>query len=153
MQLQPHVEALQADLAELAALGDDATAAAAARLSNALRASVGLRLLEVLGEAALELSSQLPSGHVDVRLAGQEPSLVYVAEEAAEQRAGLDPEESASARITLRLPEALKAEVEALATREGLSVNTWLVRALARAVSGPSTPTRSTRRLTGFARS
>ena len=37
----------------------------------------------------------------------------------------------ATARINLRLPEPLKARVEQAAEQEGLSINTWLVRAVA----------------------
>ena len=62
-------------------------------------------------------------------------------------------EDGLTARITLRLPENLKATIELVAGREGMSINTWLVRALARAVSTPSTPRRSSNRLTGFGRS
>ena len=149
MQLGPHVEALQRDLAAIAAVGDATTAAAARRLSQALAASAGLRLLDVLSEAALELSGQLPTGHIEVRLAGQDPTLVYVEREPAAPPA----EDAAAARITLRLPEGLKASIEAAAAREGLSVNTWLVRALTRAVSGAPAGPRVGSRLTGFGRS
>ena len=41
-------------------------------------------------------------------------------------------EDGGTARITLRLPEQLKARVEDAAAREGFSVNTWLVRAVSR---------------------
>ena len=149
MQMAPHIEALQADLAEMAALGDEATAQAAQRLSLALRSSAGLRILDALTEAALELSSQIPTGHVEVRLAGQDPSLVFV----AEQQADAVAEDDQSARITLRLPESLKAKLDAAAAREGVSVNTWLVRALSRAVSSPRPSIRVGNRLTGFGRS
>jgi len=149
MQVTPHVETLKADLEAVAAVGDDAVSQAAARLAGALTASLGLRLLEVLQEAAHEVSSQLPSGRVDVRLAGQEAILVYVEDEPAGE-APPPQEEGASARITLRLGESLKVAVEAAATREGLSVNSWLVRALARAVAG-GPATRVGSRLTGFA--
>jgi predicted HicB family RNase H-like nuclease len=150
VQLASFIEALESDLAAIAAVGDESTAAAAARLAQALRASVGMRLLDLLGEAALEVSAQLPSGHVEVRLAGQDPSLVFVAEEAAEPAQRAD--DGLTARITLRLPESLKGAVEAAASREGISVNAWLVRALARSVSsGP--PRGSGGRLTGYARS
>src|SRR5438874_1798854 len=132
MELAPHVEALQRDLAAIAAVGDDATAQAAQRLSVAIRASTGLRLLDALGEVALELNAQLPSGRVEVRLAGQDPSLVYVDEGGAAPPAS---DEGATARITLRLTESLKAGIEAAAAREGVSVNTWLVRALGRSIS------------------
>jgi hypothetical protein len=116
MQMAPHVQALQSDLAELAAVGDDATAQAAQRLSLALRSSVGLRLLDALTEAALELSSQLPSGHVEVRLAGQDPQFVYVEDQAAAPSPPAD--DGLTARITLRLPEALKATIELVASRD-----------------------------------
>src|SRR5881275_3153104 len=101
METASFVEALQSDLEQIAAVGDDAVSAAAQRLAGALRASAGLRLLDVLGETALELSGQLPDGHVEVRLAGQDPSLVYVeSPEAQEAPVGV---EELSARITLRL--------------------------------------------------
>jgi len=149
MQTAQYVDALLADLAAIASVGDEATAAAAERLSQALRASLGLRLLDVLGEAALEVSGQLPSGHVEVRLAGQEPSLVYVEQQDAP--AAVPDEEGMAARITLRLPDSVKAAVEAAAAREGLSVNSWILRSLKR---GLDTPTRRPgRRLTGFAES
>jgi hypothetical protein len=152
MELQPHVDALVRDLNTIAAIGDDATSQAAARLAAALRGSAGLRLLDALSEAALELSGQLPGGHVEVRLAGQDPSLVYVEDQPAPTAQAADDE--LSVRITLRLPEGLKIAVEGAAARDGVSVNTWLVRALARAVSnwavrgsGPGN------RLQGYARS
>jgi hypothetical protein len=152
MQTTPYIDALLADLEAMASLGDEAVADAARRLSQTLRASAGLRLLDLLGEAALEVSSQLPSGHVEVRLAGQEPSLVYIDEEPAEP-APAAAEDAASARITLRLSEALKISVEAAAAREGVSVNTWIVRSLNRAATAPTTVRRSGRRLTGYAES
>jgi hypothetical protein len=150
VQLERFIDALEAELASLAAIGDEESQAAAARLSGALRSAAGLRFLDVLSEAALELSAQLPSGHVEVRLAGQEPSLVFV--ESPDAAAPPPGDEGLSSRITLRLPEQLKASIEAAAAREGVSVNAWLVRALARSVSSP--PRRqSGSRLTGFGKS
>jgi hypothetical protein len=154
VQLRPFIEGLQADLAEIAAVGDDDVAEAARRLAAAIGASAGLRLLDALTEAALELTSQLPSGHVEIRLSGQDPSLVYVEEEAepAPPSAG---EDALVARISLRLPEGLKVAIEAAATREGVSVNSWLVRSLARAVSsgGGGGRRAAGNRLTGYGRS
>jgi hypothetical protein len=150
MQLTSITEALEADLAAIASVGDENVAAAAERLAQALRASLGMRLLDLLGEAALEVSAQLPSGHVEVRLAGQDPSLVFVPEEPSEPAQA--PDDGLTARITLRLPDSLKGAVEVAASREGVSVNAWLVRALARSVSsGP--PRGPGGRLTGFAKS
>ena len=152
MELQRFIESLAADLEQIAGSGDDAAGEAARRLTAALRASAGLRLLDVLGEAALELSTQLLGGHVEVRLAGQNPSLVYVDDE----QGALAPatgDDSLAARITLRLPEGLKASIDAAASREGVSVNTWLVRALARAISSGGPRRGPGNRLTGYGRS
>src|SRR5438093_10814283 len=128
----------------VAELGDEATADAAGRLVVSLQASVGLRLLDALSEAALELNAKLPSGHVEVRLAGQDPELVYVGEEPEAPAAGA--EEAYTARITLRLPEGLKSSVDEAAAREGVSVNTWIVRALSRS-STSTTAVQSRNRL------
>src|SRR6476620_2389363 len=125
MQLQRFVDALKADLTAVAELGDESTAEAAGRLTLTLQASVGLRLLDALSEAALELNEKLPSGHVEVRLTGQDPTLVYVSDEPEAQAAG-GGDEADTARITLRLPEALKTSVEEAAAREGVSVNTFI---------------------------
>jgi predicted DNA binding CopG/RHH family protein len=149
MQLSVHIEALLSDLTSVGSLGDEAVAQAAERLSDALKSSARLRLLDLLSDVTLEVSDQLPSGHVEIRLAGQEPSLVYVEErESAEPAA---PEDGMSARISLRLPEALKAAIEAAAAREGLSANTWLVRELKRAVHRGSAHKSFGSGLTGFA--
>ena len=151
--MAPHITAIQADLAAAASLGDEATAEAARRISDALGSSLHLRLLDLLGEAALDVNGQLPAGQVEVRLAGREPELVFV----AEPDVAVEPQPSGddqSARISLRLGEALKAAVEAAADREGVSTNTWIVRALSRALeSRASMRVRSGNRLQGFAQS
>jgi hypothetical protein len=149
MQLQRYIDALKADLTAVAELGDESTAEAAGRLVLTLQASVGLRLLDALSEAALELNDKLPGGHVEVRLTGQDPELVFVGEEPEAPAAAAD--EAYTARITLRLPEALKGAIEVAASAEGVSVNTWIVRALSRGSSG-TTQQQSGNRLTGYAR-
>jgi hypothetical protein len=149
METARFISALERDLAAVAAVGDDQTAAAAERLIQALRGSAGMRLAETLGEAALEISAQLPAGHVEVRLAGPDPELVFVGGEPAEPPA-VAADDGLTARITLRLPESLKRELEAAASREGVSLNTWLIRALARSTAPPVR--RSGNRLTGYGR-
>jgi hypothetical protein len=154
MQLDGHVQALREDLARVAAVGDESTARAAELLAVALESSIGRRLLEALGEAALELNAQLDGGRVEIRFAGSDPELVYVPDE--EGPAAEPADEAYTARITLRLPESLKARLEAAASREGVSVNTWLVQALSRAGEPrPSTGGSggSRRRLSGYGRS
>ncbi len=148
MRLSDFTEALKADLVSLSELGDDSAAEAARRLTLALQASAGLRLLDALGAAAEEISGQLPSGRVEIRLTGQDPELVFVEDETSPAATGAD--DAFTARITLRLPESLKLRIETAAARESVSVNAWIVRALAR---GTAPGGRSGNRLTGYARS
>ena len=149
MQLESHIQAIQQDLAATAGLGDDATAEAARRLSDALAATLHLRLLDLLGEAALEIGGQFEAGRIEVRLAGRDPELVVVTDEAADAgRFGVTEEHTG--RITLRLPESLKAGIEAAATREGISTNAWLVHAIARTLDHRSSK-RSRNRIQGYA--
>lgn len=152
MQIDGYVQALREDLARVAAVGDESTARAAELLSVALEASAGRRLLEALGEAALELNGQLESGRVEVRFAGGDPELVYVRDE--EVAPAEQADEAFTARITLRLPESLKNRLDGAASQSGVSVNTWLVQVLVRALE-PRTPSSggSRRRLTGYGRS
>ena len=86
MQLEVHIQAIREDLANTAGLGDEATAEAAQRLSEALGSTLHLRLLDLLGEAALEIGRPAGSGRVEVRLAGRDPELVVVMDEAADAR-------------------------------------------------------------------
>ena len=148
MNLTLVLEGVQEDLQGLAELGDERSAEVAHRLSDALSSSLRLRLFDLLAQVAVELSSKLPAGHVEVRLAGQEPELVFV--DSSDEPG--TPTEELSARISLRLPESLKATVEKAADREGVSTNTWLVRAIARATE--SRPVRvSGKRLSGYGQS
>ena len=148
MQITPYLDALQRDLAAVATAADASSTEIVRRFSAALEASARLRLLEAVSEAAHELTPQLPGGRVEVRLAGSDPSLVYV-EETRPPPPGA--EDGLTARISLRLPEALKADIESAASREGISVNSWIVQVLGRGVE--DRPRRFGNRLRGFARS
>ena len=149
MQLSAHIEALQHDLAAVAALGDEASRQAAERISQALEPSVRLRLQDLLTEAAAEITSQLPNGRVDVRFAAGDLELTYVEEEVpAGPPVSTD---DMTARITLRLPEGLKGIVEAAAALEGLSANTWLVQTIAR--NAEQRRRHGAKRLTGYGQS
>ena len=150
MQMAPFVESVQHDLAAVAAVSDPQTGETVQRISAALESSFRLRLLEAVTAAAHELTSQLSGGHVEVRLAGQDPALVFV-EDAPTPGPSVGGEDAFTARITLRLPEALKASVEFAASRDGISVNAWIVQALSRSID--PRPHRGPKRLTGFARS
>ena len=149
MNVAAFVEALQRDLEAVAGMGDDAVAEAARRIAAALEPSLRLRLMDVLGEAAVELTSQLPNGHIEVRVAGGDPELVYVEERSAPMPTADD---SLSARVTLRLPETLKTIIEAAAQDEGVSANTWLLQQISRSAT-PKRRGQGGRRMSGWGRS
>jgi hypothetical protein len=146
------VEALASDLVALGALGDEATAAAARRLAAAMEGPITARLLESLSQVAAEVRTTLPTGRLEVRLAGGDADLVYVEEEHPSDEVDDDIDAESSARITLRLPGTLKGRIEAASSREGVSVNTYIVRALgqqSRYERGPKVG----KRLSGYGRS
>jgi hypothetical protein len=152
MQLDSHIQAIRDDVASTARIGDEATAEAAQKLSDALAATLHLRLLDLLGEAALEIAGQLGTARVEVRLAGREPQLVVVSEEPQDDdEAPVATGEELSGRITLRLPETLKARVEEAAAREGISTNAWLIRSIARILDSRHRARRGRNRLQGYA--
>jgi HicB family len=153
MDLRPHLDAILGDLEALAG-SDEATAATLERLARPLEASVQIRLLDVLGEASLELGEQLTAGHVEVRVAGRDARLVYVG--APETVAPAEPaeDEGETTRLTLRMSDSLKTAVEAAATTDGVSVNAWLVRAVKGALDRPPQRMRASgNRIKGYARS
>lgn len=155
MNLDPFVDQLRRDLLTAADAGGEEARALAERLTAPLESSVRLALLSALSQAAEEITGQLAPGTVDVRLRGDDLGFAVSpppAPEAHEAPApgtpepAPDVEEGETVRITLRLPEQLKARVDEAATRLGVSVNTWLVRAVANAVEPQPRPTSAPRR-------
>lgn len=152
MDLTPYLEAVRADL-EAVSGSDESTLAVAERLARALEPSLQLRLLDALGQAAQEMSEQLPAGRVDVRLSGRDVHLVVVFDEAPPQAVAAE-EEGGTTRITLRLAESVKTRVEQQADREGISTNSWLVRAVLRGLEQQHQRHRRVgNRITGLAQS
>ena len=144
MQIQTHVDELQRQLLSAAAPGGEAAEELAARLITALEPAARLVVLEALSEAAGEITRELAPGSVDVRLRGREIDFV-VALPAVEAPAAAEPthsgpvatddaDDAATSRTTLRLPDAVKARAEQAATADGVSLNTWLVRAIGAAL-------------------
>jgi hypothetical protein len=139
MQLQHHIAQVSEQLAAAAALGDDRTKEIAGHLASASASAVRLALLNAVSEAADEITAALldypGSPAVGVHLDGEEITLdVRPTQSPEDAEAPRRDDGEANARISLRLTEALKAEIDAAAEREGVSVNTWLVRAAAAAV-------------------
>jgi hypothetical protein len=139
MQFEKHVAQVQDQLGAAAALGDDRAREIAAALATAAAPAVRLAVLNALTEAADEITSALldypGSPTVTVRLDGDQLAVdVHMAQPAAEADDVRHDDGDTSARISLRLSESLKSDIDAAAEQDGVSVNTWLVRAAAAAL-------------------
>lgn len=158
MELNPYLDALREDLLAAAALGDEETRRAATLLTTALEPAARLALMSALSDFAAEVSQQLGDTTVDVSLRGRDVQ-VSVTEQDAQNAAAVwdlrltgDPEDPADAddendlgravreagdelsRTTLRLVNRLKAQAEHAANVQGVSLNTYIQRAVADAV-------------------
>jgi hypothetical protein len=151
MDLTPYVDHLRHHLLVAAQAGGEEARVLAERLTAPLDSATRLVLLDALSAAADEITRDLAPGSVDLRLRGGEPSFVVSPPptEAAfddtaeagdndwvEAAPAAHPEgdEGGTSRINLRLRDSLKLRAEQAANREGLSVNAWLVRAVAAAL-------------------
>ncbi len=168
MDLDRYVSELQTQLAAAAENRDSDARAVAEQLSAALDAAVRLMVLGVLSDAASEITREIAPGSVDVMLRGRDPHLVVVRPEASETDATgpstpevavpAEPlDDTVTSRTTLRLPDRLKARVEQAAAEEGVSVNSWFVRAIAAALEPnvrrpPRRETKQGDSFTGWAR-
>jgi HicB family len=135
MDITPYVDSLKRDLMAAAEAAGDEARNTAERLTYALDPAARLALMEAISQAAAEITAELPSGGVDVRLDGRDLDFVVHAPSAvpaapappSPPMAGEDDEEGGLSRITLRIPESVKSKAEEMAARSGQSLNTWLV--------------------------
>jgi len=139
MELGQYVTDLQRQLVDAADNGAEDTRAVAERLAAGLDAATRLVLLDALSAAAGEITRDLAPGSVDVRLRGRQIEFVVTQastdpETDERSAATVDLDDASTSRTTLRLPDALKARVDEAAAADRLSVNTWLVRAIAAAL-------------------
>ncbi|MEW1616134.1 MULTISPECIES: hypothetical protein [unclassified Streptomyces] len=154
MDLARYIDNLRRELSVAAETGGEEERILAERLVAQLSSSIQLTLLEVLSDASDEISRELMPGSVEIRLRGLDPTFIVTLppedhgyDEAEDE--GFDSmsatvappgpatapsspngEGGATARINFRPPEYLKTAIEEAASRERLSVNAWLVRAV-----------------------
>lgn len=139
MELDRYVLDLQSQLEASVADGVADTRKVAERLAASLDAATRLVLLDALSAAASEITRDLAPGSVDLRLRGRDVEFVVThapAEQHDELRGAesVDLSETSTSRTTIRLPDALKGKVDDAAAADGLSVNSWMVRAIADAL-------------------
>lgn len=166
MFLQPLIDDVREQLLNAAENSGAESREAAERMTATIDSALRLALLEAVSAAAAEITVDLAPGSAEVRLRGRDPEFAVTlpAEDEAPReliaapapRSIAEAEDGGATRITLRLPEQLKARVEEAASREGLSANAWLVRVLTAATDGtrPQTPPTLTsgRAFTGWVR-
>jgi hypothetical protein len=166
MDLTPYVDGLRRDLTAAAAAGTEETRRTAGLLAEAMEPAARLAILDALSTATADVTAALSGVTVEIRMHGREPRIsVDLVESDHEDGPPAPPapptppappgEDDGTARVTLRLPESIKARTEEAAARAGISVNSWLVRAVTRALDEPAqdrSGARVGRRLVGYAR-
>ncbi|TNM50140.1 toxin-antitoxin system HicB family antitoxin [Nocardioides albidus] len=150
MDITPYVDSLRRDLLAAADSAGPQAREVAERLGYALDPAVRLAVMEAISQAAAEITAAMPAGGVDVRLDGRDLDFVVSAgapepPPLLQQVTGPVPAEVAAedegqARVSLRLPESLKARADEAAARAGQSLNTWLVSLIRGATSERALP-------------
>lgn len=171
MDLNSYLSSLRQALATAASTSTPEVQDAANRLAHSLEPAMRLALMELASDVAADVTSRLDGAVVEVRLRGGTAELVVDQQAPTEQFAPPaapqpptppvppEPEDASQTRVTLRLPESLKARVDDAAATDGVSINSWLVRAVQKALTTtPGAATTSSgpaglgRRMTGWVR-
>lgn len=155
MNLSPYLQTVRDGLTQAAALADEQTQQVAERLGGSVEASTRLALIAALSDAASTLSADLAPTSVEVRMVGADPELQVSVPRTATEPTMLYPPADAEpaaddepveaddepvARISLRLPQSVKAKVDEVAAADGISTNAWLTRAVMDALVEPGRP-------------
>jgi hypothetical protein len=156
MDLSPYLESVRTGVVNASSLADEQTQHVAERLGTAIESSTRLALIQALSDAAGNISAELAPSSVELRMVGQDPEFVVSVQTAEAEPTLLMPEpgpgdevtdsataeadDEPAARITLRLPQSVKARVDEMASADGISTNAWLIRAVMDALSDRSGP-------------
>jgi len=152
MDLSPYIESVRTGVTNASSLADEQTQHVAERLGTAIESSTRLALIQALSDAAGTISADLAPSSVELRMIGTDPEFVVsvqsgeaeptllmpeteVASAEAGEPSSTETDEEPVARITLRLPQSVKARVDEMASSEGISTNAWLIRAVMDALS------------------
>ncbi|MEJ7772883.1 MAG: hypothetical protein WKF51_13350 [Geodermatophilaceae bacterium] len=165
MDLTPYVETMRSHLLTAAAMGSEQARDTARLLADALEPGARLALTNALSAFAAEVTAAWGAGSVEIRMRSGEPEVVVTAETVAptateDTFVNIEADEAGAARVSLRMPESVKSAAENRANESALSLNAWLTRTIAGALSRvppppapPGPPLPPGRRLTGYHRS
>src|ERR1700727_390153 len=123
MELSEYIETLRGEVASITRVAGEDVARAGQMIAEALDSSIRLTLLDVLSGAAAEITSRLDGAAIELRLASGNPAFVVVDARRdmapptpppppAPPAPGEGEEETGASRVTLRLPDGLKARAE-----------------------------------------
>lgn len=153
MDLSTYLNQLREDLLAAAAVGDEEFRRAAAVLSAAIEPSARLAIMNALSDLATEVTGALDDTTVDIKLDGRdvkvsvtrhrdaatgraadedEAEFVFQAgpEDAERLRQAMAEAGGELSRTTVRMLGELKAEAERAAAEHGISLNTYISRAV-----------------------
>lgn len=155
MELTDYVKTLRDDLLTAASVGDEEIRRAATALSSAIEPATRLAIMAALSDFAAEVTAALGDTLVDVRLDGRDVKVSVTKPEAPTAADDADPHPGAGedrwaqaehlrrvmteaggelSRTTVRLFNDLKSQAEHQASDEGVSLNTYISRAVSDAV-------------------
>lgn len=152
MDLSPYVISVQRGLTTAAALADNTTQEVAGRMGAAMESAVRLALLDALADAAAAIGAEVAPTSVELRVSAGNPEFIVRVPAASAQPTMLQPPlqdtlatdegelDEPAARISLRLPASVKAKVDEVADRDGVSTNAWLIRAVVDALADRRRP-------------
>ncbi len=155
MDLHPYIRNLREDLLAAAALGDEETRRAAALLGAAIEPAGRLAIMNALSDLAAEVTQALDRHVVEVKLDGRDVR-VSVSDKAGpdapeeqpddvdgrpgqhlhadELRRAMQDAGGELSRTTVRLFNDLKSQAEQAAADQGVSLNTYISRAVSDSV-------------------
>ena len=151
MELNPYLQQLREDFLAAAAVGDENVRQAAGMLSSALEPSARLAMMSALSDFAAEVTAALNNVAVEVRLDGRDVK-VTVTDHSPTQREDETPPSwgpdlsgdelrramqdagGELSRTTVRLWNDLKTQAERAAADQGVSLNSYISRAVSNSV-------------------
>ncbi len=157
MDLNPYIRSLREDLLAAAAIGDEATRRAAALLGAAIEPAGRLAIMNALSDLAAEVTEALDRHVVEIKVDGRDVR-VSVSERgghrpdgfteqdqhdnghgghhlhADELRRAMQEAGGELSRTTVRLFNDLKSQAEQAASEQGVSLNTYISRAVSDSV-------------------
>lgn len=134
MQLSHAITNLESAVETQLRIAGPEVAEAGNQLMAALRPAITQTMMEVIDMAVAEISSQLESQTIDIKLVDGDPELVVNDDPTAVSPAPPPPppgsDDPDEARITVRLPGYLKDLIASEAETAGNSINSYVVDAL-----------------------